>query len=86
MDENNLPRLNNIVISGQDDKIAYISEGLKEGDVIVMTGIQAVIPGQTVKIANKTQNQKEVQKNKKPSLISRVKNKIKKILKKGNKN
>ena len=86
MDENNIPRLNNVVISGQDDKIAYISEGLKEGDVIVMTGIQAVIPGQTVKIANQPQNHKEVQKNKKTGLISRVKNKIKKILKKGNKN
>ena len=86
MDENNIPRLNNIITSGQDDKIAYISEGLKVGDVIVMTGLQKVIPGEAVKIVNKLQNQENQQKTEKPSLISKIKNKIKKIIKKGNKN
>lgn len=86
LDENNIPRLNNIITSGQNDKIAYIAEGLNVGDTIVMTGIQKVIPGEAVKIVNQLKNQDNQQKTKKTSLISRAKNKIKRIIKKGNKN
>ena len=84
MDENNIPRLNNIKISGQNDKVAYVTDGLQAGDTIILTGIQKVIPGNPVKIVEQTQDNDKVQNTKKPSLISRVKNKIKRIIKRGN--
>lgn len=79
MDENNIPRLNNIKVSGQNEQIAYVSDGLKSGDTIVLTGIQKVIPGEAVRIVKQMQKEDNIQKNQKPNIISRVKNKIKRI-------
>ena len=83
MDENNIPRLNNIKISGQNEQIAYVSDGLNVGDTIVLTGIQKVIPGEAVRIVKQVQNDNTVKETKKTGLSSRVKNKIKRIIKKG---
>ena len=87
LDENNLPKLTYIKMSGQDGDFALITEGLAVGDTIVTTGIQKVIPGQPVKIVQtQVENQESTQVSNKKSLVSKIKNKLSKLLKRGRNN
>ena len=76
LDENNLPRMAYIRTSGQtSDGKWIIAEGVKEGDRIVTSGLQKIIPGSPVRIINsETEAQKpEV---KEPNFFIKLWNKI----------
>ena len=59
LDEKGLPRISYIKTSGQtDDGYWIISEGIKEGDTVVTSGIQKIMPGKPVRIIQpQTQSQ-----------------------------
>ena len=72
LDENNLPRMSYIKTNGQtNDGKWIVTEGVKEGDRIITTGLQKVIPGKPVNIVDPSeQTQKAVAK---PSILERIK-------------
>ena len=79
LDSDNIPRMSYIKTAGTVDTNWIVKEGVKEGDRIVATGMQKVIPGSTVRIVkNDTDTHSQ---NKKPNIFTRCINKLKKILK-----
>ena len=76
LDENDLPRMAYIRTSGQTvDGKWIIADGVKEGDRIVTSGLQKIIPGAPVRIMNsEAQQQKEEAKD--PNFIIKLWNKI----------
>ena len=72
LDENNLPRISYIKTNGQtNDGKWIVTEGVKEGDRIITTGLQIVVPGKPVNIVDPSeQTQKAVAK---PSILERIK-------------
>ena len=81
LDENELPKLVYIKVSGQDGDYSLISEGLDIGQTVLTSGIQKVIPGTPVRIVE--QEVIETQETAKVGFIQKIKNKINKILKRG---
>lgn len=77
LDSGNVPRMSYIKTMGQSGTNWIVYEGVKEGDTILTTGLQKVIPGSPVKVVE-TAVQDEVP-TKKVSLVTKVKNKIKRI-------
>ena len=76
--EDNLPQMTYIKTMGQtEDNKWIVSEGLKPGDKIVTSGLQKIIPGKPVKIAQ-TSIQEDIPQIK-PSLSDKIKNKLRKI-------
>ena len=76
LDEENLPRMTYIKTSGQtSDGKWVVTSGIKEGDRIILTGLQKVIPGTPVRIIDNEQDNKK-QENK-TSIWDRIKNLIK---------
>ena len=76
LDEENLPRMTYIKTSGQtSDGKWVVTSGIKEGDRIILTGLQKVIPGTPVRILDNEQDNKK-QENK-TSIWDRIKNLIK---------
>ena len=76
LDEENLPRMTYIKTSGQtSDGKWVVTSGVKEGDRIILTGLQKVIPGTPVRILDNEQDNKK-QENK-TSIWDRIKNLIK---------
>ena len=81
MDEENIPKMIYIKTMGTINNNWIVSDGIKVGDKIITTGLQKIIPGSKVRVVEKTfDTQKSV---KKPNIFVRLKNKIKRILKKG---
>ena len=76
LDEQNLPRIAYIKTAGQtDDNKWIVFSGIKEGERIITSGLQKVIPGRPVKIVdnvNLTNNEA-----KKQSLLDKIKDIIK---------
>ena len=83
MDEQNLPKLSYIKTMGQVDSNWIVTDGVKEGDRIITTGLQKVIPGNKVKIVEKVSDSTKVKV--KQSVVSKVLTKIRKIIAGGNK-
>ena len=81
LDENELPKLVYIKVSGQDGDYSLVSEGLEIGQTILTSGIQKVIPGTPVRIVE--HEVIDTQEPTKVSFIQKIKNKINKILKRG---
>ena len=78
LDDNKLPKLVYIKTGGQTENREWIvSEGLKEGDTVITTGLQNVIPGMPVRVVNTEAETKVPEK--KPNIFVRAFNKIKKI-------
>ncbi len=76
LDEKELPRMTYIKTSGQtDDGKWIVSSGLKEGDRIITSGLQKVVPGKPVRIVDSTQMEQPQEKNE--SLIEKIKNLVK---------
>ena len=72
IDEKGLPRMNYIKTGGQtEDGKWIISSGLNEGDTIITSGLQKVIPGKPVKIVDKIQAENTAPK--KESFVEKVK-------------
>lgn len=72
LDEKDLPRMAYIKTGGQtEDGNWIVSSGVKQGDRIITSGLQKVIPGKSVRIVDSTSQQKEIVK--KVSLIDRIK-------------
>ena len=84
MDENNNPKLTYIKTMGQTGTNWIVYEGVKEGDRIITTGMQKVIPGSPVKVVE-TAVQEDIPNNKKPNIFTKIFNKIKNIFKMGDK-
>jgi membrane fusion protein (multidrug efflux system) len=63
LDESNVPALRKIKIIKTINNTCLIQEGLNDGDRIVVDGVAKVVPGKTVKIAEK-QEQKNASENK----------------------
>ncbi len=78
LDENNLPRMTYIKTMGQSGTNWIVSEGVKEGDKILTTGLQKVIPGSPVKIVEEAVTE-EVPANK-PNLFIRGMKKLKNLI------
>lgn len=77
LDEKSLPRITYIKTSGQtEDGYWIVSEGIKEGDTVVTSGIQKIMPGKPVRII-----QPQIQGNETPKKLSLL-DKIRGILKK----
>ena len=53
VDENDIPQLVYIKVSGQHNDNWIVKDGLKTGDRIIVDGIQKIIPGAKVRIKNK---------------------------------
>ena len=53
LDDKNLPQITMIKVSGQYKDYWIVSEGLKNGDKILVDGLQKVIPGRPVKVVDK---------------------------------
>ena len=81
LDENELPKLVYIKVSGQDGDYSLISEGLDIGQTVLTSGIQKVIPGTPVRIVE--QEVIDTPETTKISFIQKIKNKINQILKRG---
>ncbi len=81
LDENELPKLVYIKVSGQDGDYSLISEGLDIGQTVLTSGIQKVIPGTPVRIVE--QEVMDTPETTKISFIQKIKNKINQILKRG---
>ena len=76
LDENNLPRMMYIRTSGQtSDGKWIIAEGVKEGDRIVTSGLQKIIPGSPVRIVN-AETQTQNAETKEPNFMIKLWNKI----------
>ena len=79
MDAENNPKLTYIKTMGQVGTNWVVYEGVKEGDRIITTGMQKVIPGSPVKVVEQAaQDDKTVAK--KTNIFVRVFNKIKRFL------
>lgn len=63
LDESNVPALRQIIIIRTINNTCLIQEGLNDGDRIVVDGVAKVVPGKTVKIAEK-QEQKNASEDK----------------------
>ena len=75
LDEKDLPRISYIKTGGQtSDGKWIVSSGIKEGDRIITSGLQKVIPGKPVKIISSTEEEIP---QKKPSLIDKIKSLLK---------
>lgn len=59
IDENNMPQITYVKVSGQSGDNWIINEGLKPGDKIILEGVMKVIPGAPVKIVSKKDYKKE---------------------------
>lgn len=81
LDQDNLPRISYIKTMGSYDNKWIVSEGVKVGDKIVMTGLQKVIPGAKIRIIESTQD--STKETKKTNIFIRLFNKIKRIFSKG---
>ena len=79
MDEENNPKLTYIRTMGQVGTNWIVYEGVKPGDRIITTGMQKVIPGSPVRVVEKAVDG-GAQAKAKQGLISKIINKIKKIL------
>ena len=77
LDNENLPRMTYIKTMGQINNNWIVYDGVKEGDRILTTGLQKVVPGSKVKIVQKAVNNAAPAK--KPNIFVRIINKIKKI-------
>ena len=76
LDEEGLPRISYIKTGGQtDDGKWIVASGVKEGDKIITSGLQKVIPGRPVRIVDTTQAAQETVK--KESLFDKLKGLIK---------
>ena len=76
LDEKDLPRMTYIKTGGQtDDGKWIVSSGVKQGDRIITSGLQKVIPGKPVRIVDSTEFQNVAPK--KESLIDKIKGLIK---------
>ena len=76
LDENDLPRMAYIRTSGQTaDGKWIIADGVKEGDRIVTSGLQKIIPGAPVRIMN-SEAQLQKEEAKEPNFIIKLWNKI----------
>ena len=76
LDENDLPRMAYIKTSGQtDDGKWIVVSGVKQGDRIITSGLQKVIPGKPVRIVDPSAI--ELGTPKKEGLLDRIKNLIK---------
>ncbi len=76
IDENNIPKIAYIKTMGTSGTNWIVSDGVKAGDRIVLTGIQKVTPGAPVKIVEKAVENTNLE-NKKVGLIIKIINKIK---------
>lgn len=77
LDEDNLPKMKYIRTSGQtEDGMWIIAEGVTSEDTIITSGLQKVIPGRPVKIAQASSNE-QVQEVKKESFIDKILKKFK---------
>ena len=75
LDEKDLPRMSYIKTSGQtEDGKWVVSSGVKQGDRIITSGLQKVIPGKPVRIVESTQFEQTTPQ--KESLIDKIKNLI----------
>ena len=81
LDENELPKLVYIKVSGQDGDYFLVSEGLEVGQTVLTSGIQKVIPGTPVRIVEQEVIDKP--ETVKISFIQKIKNKINQIFKRG---
>ena len=81
LDENELPKLVYIKVSGQDGDYSLISDGLEVGQTILTSGIQKVIPGTPVRIVE--QEVIDTPETVKVGCIQKIRNKINQILKRG---
>ena len=79
MDEENHPKLTYIKTMGQVGTNWVVYEGVKEGDTIITTGMQKVIPGSPVKVVSQAV-QADNSQQKKPNIFTRIINKIKKLI------
>ena len=76
LDEKDLPRISYIKTGGQtDDGKWIVSSGINEGDRIITSGLQKVIPGQPVTILDASQQQQVPVK--KESLLDKIKSFVK---------
>lgn len=76
--EDNVPKMSYIKTMGQSGTNWIVYEGVKEGDTILTTGLQKVIPGSPVKVVQ--EEVKETVPQKKTGLISKCLRKTKKII------
>ncbi|MCQ2743817.1 MAG: efflux RND transporter periplasmic adaptor subunit [bacterium] len=76
IDENNIPKIAYIKTMGTSGTNWIVSDGVKVGDKIILTGIQKVTPGAPVKIVEKAVENTNLE-NKKVGLIIKIINKIK---------
>lgn len=79
LDNENKPKLTYIKTMGQVGTNWVVYDGVKEGDRIITTGMQKVIPGSPINIVNASIEDNNVQNNK-PNIFTRIFNKLKKIL------
>ena len=78
LDEDNLPKMKYIRTSGQtEDGMWIVAEGVTSEDTIITSGLQKIIPGRPVKIAQSSSNE-QVQEVKKESFIDMILKKFKK--------
>jgi membrane fusion protein (multidrug efflux system) len=64
LDENNLPRISYIKTNGQTSDLKWIiASGVKQGDKIITSGLQKVIPGKPVRIIDPLAQVKQPEKN-----------------------
>ena len=78
LDEKNLPRIAYIKTNGQtEDGKWVVTEGVKEGDKIITSGLQKVVPGRPVRIIDENDNQQV--KNEKTSFVDKIKSLFNKI-------
>ena len=59
VDEDNMPQITYVKISGQSGDNWIVKEGLKAGDRIILEGVMKVIPGAPVKIVSKKEYKKQ---------------------------
>ena len=79
MDKENHPKLTYIKTMGQVGTNWVVYDGVKEGDTIITTGMQKVIPGSPVKVVSQAVQDDNPQQ-KKPNIFIRIINKIKKLI------
>jgi len=81
LDEENLPRISYIKTMGLSGNNWIVYDGVKNGDRVITTGLQKVIPGSPVKIIETALDNSKAEK--KPNIFVRLFNKIKRIFNKG---
>lgn len=80
LDEKNLPRMSYIKTMGELNGKWLIASGVKQGDRILTSGLQKVVPGSPVRIVESAVVDKGPQRQE--SLFGKIINKIKKVFKK----